>query len=135
MRFGLVRSLPVVLAAALLAAAPISAFSQPVNNRIAAGISSGAMVRLRGTVSPRIAGGIALGRLNPGTRIDGITMFFAPSATQKAELDALVKAQQTPGSPEYHQWLTPAEYAHMFGLSPSDVAKVEYWLESEGFNV
>ena len=135
MRFGLVRSLPVVLAAALLAAAPISAFSQPVNNRIAAGISSGAMVRLRGTVSPRIAGGIALGRLNPGTRIDGITMFFAPSATQKAELDALVKAQQTPGSPEYHQWLTPAEYADMFGLSPSDVAKVENWLESQGFNV
>jgi subtilase family serine protease len=73
--------------------------------------------------------------MNPGTPIVGITMYFRPTAEQKAELDALVQAQQTPGSPEYHQWLTPAEYAGLFGLSSSDVAKVAAWLTSQGFNV
>jgi subtilase family serine protease len=62
-------------------------------------------------------------------------MYFKPSADQKSELDALVKAQQTPGSASYHKWLTPAEYASRFGLSDNDLAKVKRWLEQQGFSV
>jgi subtilase family serine protease len=62
-------------------------------------------------------------------------MYFKPTAEQKAELDALVQAQQTPGSTWYHKWLTPAEYASRFGLSDSDIAKIESWLEGHGFAI
>jgi subtilase family serine protease len=62
-------------------------------------------------------------------------MYFKPSAEQKAELDTLVKAQQTPGSSYYHKWLSPEEYANRFGLSDNDLAKVQSWLEQEGFSV
>ena len=62
-------------------------------------------------------------------------MYFKPTAEQKLELDALVKAQQTPGSSDYHKWLSPEEYASRFGLSDSDLAKVQSWLEQQGFSV
>jgi subtilase family serine protease len=62
-------------------------------------------------------------------------MYFKPSADQKSELDALVKAQQIPGSASYHKWLTPAEYASRFGLSDNDLAKVKRWLEQQGLSV
>ena len=90
---------------------------------------------LAGSVNPRVAAQYDIGRMAPSTPIDGITIYFKPTAEQKAELDALVQAQQTPGSPEYHQWLTPAEYADRFGMNASDIQKVESWLESQGFNV
>ncbi|MGH7995419.1 MAG: S53 family peptidase, partial [Opitutaceae bacterium] len=58
-----------------------------------------------------------------------------PSAAQQAELDKLVQQQQTPGSPLYHKWIAPAEYAARFGLSASDLDKVQTWLEQQGFSV
>jgi subtilase family serine protease len=62
-------------------------------------------------------------------------MYFKPTAEQQAELDELIKEQQTPGSSNYHKWLTPAEYASRFGLSDSDIAKVKSWLEEQGFTI
>jgi hypothetical protein len=109
--------------------------AQAVRGRIVEDINPNNTVVLRGSVSPRIAPELKIGRMTPSTRITGITLTFALTAEQKAELDALVQAQLTPGNPEYHQWLTPAEYAARFGMSPSDVQKVETWLQSEGFSI
>lgn len=44
-------------------------------------------------------------------------------------------AQQTSGSPYYHKWLTPSEYASRFGLSDEDIEKVKTWLEQQGFAI
>ena len=109
--------------------------AQAVKGRILEEINPNNTAALAHSVNPRIAPQYRTGSMDPSTPIDGITIHFQPTAEQKAELDELVKAQQTPGSPEYHQWLTPAEYANQFGLSQSDMQKVETWLESEGFNV
>ena len=49
-----------------------------------------------------------------------ITLTLAPSASQQADLDKLLVAQQTAGSANYHQWLTPEEYAQRFGVSDAD---------------
>jgi subtilase family serine protease len=109
--------------------------AQAVRSRIAEDINPNNTVVLRGTVSPRIARPLQIGRMAPSTPVDGITLTFALTPEQKAELDALIQAQQTPGNPEYHQWLTPAEYAARFGMSQADLDKVQQWLQSEGFNV
>ncbi|MGA7523738.1 MAG: protease pro-enzyme activation domain-containing protein [Acidobacteriaceae bacterium] len=117
----------------LLVSVPL--FAQQPIGRIAQAIDPNTLATLHGSVSPRLANATDLGPLDPATPLNGITLFFQPSPAQKAELDALVKAQQTPGSPLYHAWITPAIYAARFGLSDADIAKVESWLNSQGFNI
>lgn len=124
------------LVAALLGAAVVSpGLAAQVPNRIRQGIDSHTTFALSGSVNPRIAAAADTGRLDPSTPITGMTMFFAPTPQQKAALDALVAAQQMPGSPNYHAWITPAQYAALFGLSDADLAQIENWLRSQGFNI
>jgi len=103
--------------------------------RIAGEIGGRPTVALAHTVNPRVATALDRGRVSPGTPIDGMTLYFQPTPEQKAALDALVQAQQMPDSPYYHQWLTPAEYASLFGMSDADLSKVEAWLQSQGFSI
>lgn len=109
--------------------------AQTTPDRLTADINSNSIAALRGSVNPRALTQNDVGRVAAGTQINGITMYFKPSAEQQAELDGLVKAQQTPGSANYHKWLTPAEYANRFGLSDDDLAKVQTWIEQQGFTV
>lgn len=64
-----------------------------------------------------------------------VSMVFKLSAAQQAELDTLLQQQTDPASPNYHKWLTPAEYGQRFGLSESDLNKVANWLRSKGFTI
>lgn len=100
-----------------------------------AAINSNIVTALAGSANPHALAQNDVGRVASSTKVNGITMYFKPSAEQQAELDALVKAQQTPGSANYHKWLTPEEYASRFGLSDNDLAKVQSWLEQQGFTV
>ena len=54
---------------------------------------------------------------------------------RKDELDALLDAQKRPGSPNYHKWLTPAEFSSRFGPSPQDMAELSSILASSGLTV
>ncbi|HEX4039911.1 MAG TPA: S53 family peptidase [Acidobacteriaceae bacterium] len=128
------RSFPRCGAAAALLLCVATAFAQ-APNRLLGEIDPHSTFALPGSVNPRLAAASDLGRLDPATAIAGITVVFQPTPDRKAALDALVAAQQTPGSSSYHAWITPAEYASFFGLSDADLAQVESWLESQGFNV
>jgi subtilase family serine protease len=133
MRLSLRRSLSGLSIVAFLSAS-FAAAQQPAN-RIFGEIDSRSTAVLPGSVNPRIAPQYDVGRLDPATPLGGVTMAFQPTADQQAQLDALVQAQQTPGSASYHAWLTPAQYASRFGLNDADLAKVESWLQSQGFNI
>jgi len=109
--------------------------AQTVANRINGEIESLQTVRLTGSANPRALAANDTGSLPAGTRIAGMTLHFSLTTEQKAELDTLIQAQQTLGSPYYHQWLTPASYAARFGVSDSDLAKVRSWLEQQGFSI
>jgi hypothetical protein len=39
---------------------------------------------------------------------------------------------QNPASPNYHHWLTAAEYGDRFGLSAGDFGQTRAWLEAQG---
>jgi len=109
--------------------------AQSVANRVLQEINPQSTVRLAGSANPHALARNDAGRLPGGTRIAGITLHFALSAAQQAELDALVEAQQTPGSAYYHRWLTPAQYAARFGIGDSDLEKIESWLGQQGFSI
>jgi subtilase family serine protease len=132
MRSSFHRPLSGMIFAALLTTTLASAQQ---SNRTLQEIDASSAAALPGSINPRIAAGYDIGRLDPAAPLNGVTIYFQPTAEQQAQLDALVKAQQTPGSPEYHAWLTPAQYATRFGLSDGDLAKIQIWLESEGFNI
>jgi subtilase family serine protease len=57
------------------------------------------------------------------------------SATQDAALQTLLAAQQTAGSPQYHQWLTPAQFGARFGASSQDIQALKVWLQMHSFKV
>ena len=48
-------------------------------------------------------------------------------------MQSLVEAQQTKGSPQYHKWLTAAEFNARFAPSAADVDEVVSWLQTRGF--
>lgn len=75
------------------------------------------------------------GRLSSATRLQGISIYFSRTEAQEADLKALTAAQQNPASPLYHQWLTPEQFASRFGMADADIAKVESWLQQQGFSI
>jgi subtilase family serine protease len=121
------------LASFALAAAAV--YAQTPAPRIGEEISSSAMTPLPGSLHPLAKPAYDSGRVPASTRLNGISLFFNRSATQQAALQALIAAQQTPGSSQYHQWLTPDQFAARFGMAGSDLQKVETWLEQQGFSI
>ena len=104
-------------------------------NRITQEPTSGPVVTLSGTVHPLTRQASDLGEANRNMRLESMTLSIAPSVAEKAELDALVEAQQNPKSAQYHQWLTQEEFGARFGLTEADLSQVTGWLETQGFTV
>jgi len=62
-----------------------------------------------------------------------LQMRISPETRQAR--DAFVNSLSDPHSPNYHKWLTPAQYRAKFGPDPADVATVTNWLKSNGMTV
>ncbi|HEY0785548.1 MAG TPA: protease pro-enzyme activation domain-containing protein, partial [Acidobacteriaceae bacterium] len=75
------------------------------------------------------------GRAEAATRMEGLSLSFAPSAAQRADLAGLLADQQNPASPLYHKWLTPSDFGARFGMSAHDLATAQAWLQAQGFVV
>jgi len=90
---------------------------------------------LAGHLHPKAQAANDQGRVAPSLPMSYVTLTLAPTASQQAELDKLLAAQQTEGSASYHQWLTPEEYAQRFGVSEADIGKITQWLEGQGLKV
>jgi Pro-kumamolisin, activation domain len=50
-------------------------------------------------------------------------------------LSKLLAGLQDPASPQYHRWLTPAEFDARFGRTPDEVDAVSQWLSGHGLRV
>jgi uncharacterized protein (TIGR03437 family) len=109
------------------ALAQTSRITQPVDNRQRA--------VLAGTIHPKALAANDQGRVAPSLAMPYITLTLAPSASQQADLEQLLLEQQTPGSPQYHHWLTPEEFGQRFGVSDADLSKITQWLQEQGLRV
>jgi len=124
-----------VLAAVFAMTAGLASQTTERPNRITQELTPGPVVTLSGTVHPLTREASDLGEANPGLRMESMTLSIAPSAAEKAELDALVEAQQNPKSVQYHRWLTQEQFGARFGLAEADLSRVTGWLEAQGFTV
>jgi len=130
----------VVLASGAAQAQTISQPSLPSGvaapaQRIASEVTSAQMSRLPNSAHPTALAQYDTGRLAAGTKLQGMSIYFSRTQAQEADLQALMAAQQNPASPLYHQWLTPDQFAARFGMADADIAKVESWLQQQGFSV
>jgi len=105
------------------------------SDRITGTIDSSQMVALTGNVHGFAQQRFDLGRTDGSTLIYGVTLAFRLSAAQQTDLNNLLAQQQQRSSPNYHKWLTPAQFGARFGMSQNDINRVETWLESKGFSV
>ena len=120
----------------ILTAVPISGYAQTsAQNRIVREIGSNSSVELKGSTSPLAQSKYDIGPVSDAVKFSGVSIHFKLSPSQQADLDSLLRQQQDVSSANYHKWLTPAQYASRFGMTASDLAKVQTWLTSEGFSV
>jgi hypothetical protein len=104
-------------------------------DRLSRDIHDSDRIILRGSVHPLAAREFDQGPVDPNLTLDTMVIGLKKSQQQQAELDQLLNDLQDPKSPRYHQFLTPEEYADRFGISQSDIAKINGWLETSGFSV
>ena len=108
-------------------AAAQSHINKAIDNRV--------RMTLRGNLHPKARAENDQGRVSPSMMVSYVTIALAQTASQQAELEQLLAEQQTPGSPNYHRWLTPDEYAQRFGVSDEDLNKIAAWAQGQGLTV
>lgn len=62
-------------------------------------------------------------------------LVLSRSPQQEAALQDLLEKQHDASSPQYHRWLTPAEFGQRFGPAEADLRAITGWLESYGMQV
>ena len=129
------RSLRAQVLFALIVLLTSYSVGQVKTNRITGAIDDTRIARMKGNVHPMTSAAQDLGPVDSSFAIDRAAIYFKPSPQQQAALDKLLDEQQDPTSPNYHQWLTPAQFGDRFGLSPADFAKVSAWLTSRGLRI
>ena len=112
---------------------PCALLAQP--DRISAPIDARRTVVLKGHIHPMAQPRFDQGPVDPAFRVGYVTLMLKKTDAQQAALEQLLQQQQDPASPNYHDWLTPEQYADRFGVSQSDLDKITAWLQSEGFSV
>ncbi len=64
-----------------------------------------------------------------------LTIHVSFQLRNRAALSKLLTGLQDPASPEYHRWLTPAQFNARFGRAPAEIQAVSRWLSGQGFHV
>jgi subtilase family serine protease len=104
-------------------------------DRITGAIDSNARVALPQSLHAKAQPQYDQGPVAPSYKLSYMTLVTVPSTTQQKALNLLLTQQQDRTSPNYHKWLSPAQYADDFGLTQNDIQKLTAWLKSEGFVV
>src|SRR5579864_1599013 len=99
-RLARLNSIPARAAAILLAILLFALAIPAEQSRITQAVDNGQRVALRGHIHPSARAEFDQGRVAPGMRLSSVTIQLAPTAAQQADLERLLKSQQTPGSPD-----------------------------------
>ncbi len=103
--------------------------------RIARPIDETQRVTLEGNTRPEARAENDYGAVDDALPLEHMLLLLQRSPERSSALDAFVAAQNAPGAPEFHQWLTAQEFGARFGADDADVGTVAGWLGSHGFTV
>ena len=130
------RSLPLcALASAFICSAAALAQQAAPAARIVNPIDESQLVTLKGNVNPHANAKNDRGPVSPAFALPDLTLVLSRGPEQQAAFDAFVSSQYDSGSPNFHQWLTPAQIGAQFGPAQADIATITGWLSSHGFAI
>src|SRR5689334_4964226 len=90
-------------------------------------------VTLHGNTHPLARAEFDRGSADAATPMNNMVLVLSLRPGAQAQLQQLLAEQQDPKSPNFHKWLTPAEFGLRFGPSDQDIADVANWLKKFGF--
>jgi subtilase family serine protease len=96
---------------------------------VAGASSRPADTTLRGSVAPFTATSRVIGNLPASTRLT-VQVWLRP---RTAAAERFATAVSTPGTRQFHHYLSPAGYTARFAATPAQAGKVTAWLRSQGF--
>ncbi len=114
---------PMTIVSALLLASATTAFAERPDD----------VLSNVGSVPREVTGARDIARLEGSVRLDRVILVLPQR--DAAGLARLLAGQHDPASPDFHRWLSPAEFERRFGASDGDVAALVDWLESHGLEV
>ena len=93
------------------------------------------LIPLKGTVHPLAQARYDRGIVNESTPAERLLFLLNRPPEREAAFRQFLKNLHTPGSPDYHHWLTPGEIGSRFGPADADLDAVAGWLGNSGFRV
>jgi subtilase family serine protease len=103
---------------------------------VTATIDESVLVTLGGNTPPAAARSENdRGAVADSMRFEHMLLLLKRDPDTEARLQSRIEAMHTPGSAEFHQWLTPEQLGAQFGANPQDVQAIKSWLQSHGFVV
>jgi subtilase family serine protease len=135
MREKLIVSISTLLILAAIFVATTSAQTLTVPRRITQAVDEANLTTLKGNTHPLARPEFDQGEASASLPMARMLMVLQHSAEQDAALQILLNGQQTQGSANFHNWLTPQQYGAQFGPSDADIQAVSAWLGSKGFEV
>ena len=126
-----------ILSLMVLFALPAGVLAQTVQVRplVTQAVDESQMTVLKGNVHPLALPQYDQGPAPASLPMQRMLLVLKHSAAQETALQQLLSGQQDKNSPNYHKWLTPAQYGAQFGPADEDVQAVSSWLESHGFQI
>jgi subtilase family serine protease len=126
-----------VLSAAILAHPTSKLYAQSTQStesRIGA-IDESSLLVLSGNRHPLATAANDRGEVAPDLPMERMLLVLARDATTESALQNLLAAQQDKASPDFHAWLSPAQFGSQFGASQGDLQQLAVWLASHGFRI
>ncbi|MGB9070055.1 MAG: S53 family peptidase [Candidatus Acidiferrales bacterium] len=135
LKFRLQTLLSVLLG--FLALLPAGAFAQTADSqsRITQQVNESQRTVLSGNTHPLAQAKYDKGVVSASLPLDRMSLVLKRSPAQEVALQTLLAQQQDKNSPNYHKWLTAAQFGQLFGPSEQDIQKVTAWLTTHGFIV
>ena len=136
--------LAVATASTLVSAGTVNAQTGPssstavvraIPDRLTQPIQETNRIVLQGTLHPLANKANDRGAVSDGMKLNRMQVVLKRSDAQESTLKQLIGEMHSPGSANYHKWLTPDDFGKQFGPSDADVAKLESWLSSHGFSI
>jgi subtilase family serine protease len=109
--------------------------STQIAPRITTPVNESSLVTLTGNVSSRARAEFDTGAASPSTQLSHVRLMLSRTSAQEAALNKYLADLQDKSSPNYHKWLTPAQFGKLYGPADSDIAAIVSWLQSQGLRV
>jgi subtilase family serine protease len=109
--------------------------SNPSRPLVTRNIDDSRLVSLRGNTRPEANFANDRGAVPEDLLLDHMLLLLRRPQEQEATLKLFLDQLHDPQSPNFHHWLTAAQFGERFGPAQQDLDAVARWLESHGLQV